>query len=326
VKRREFITLLGSAAAAPLTARAQQPALPVVGLLNAGSPEQLVEPMAAFRKGLSETGFVEGRNLAFEFRWAHNDLRRMPDMAADLVRRQVAVIAAPGFAPAAIAAKAVTSTIPIVFSTGGDPVEIGLVASLNRPGGNVTGVSYMNAELGPKRLGLLHELVRGARRFSALFNADDPNSRVPLTDLQARAADIGVTVEPLYIRNDRDIDAAFDGFKERRFEALLIFPSTVLFDRRVQVLTLAARHAAPIIYPAREWAMAGGLMSYGSSFVDQWLQAGIYTGRVLRGEKPADMPILRATKFEFVINLQAAKALGIDVSSTLLALADEVIK
>jgi putative tryptophan/tyrosine transport system substrate-binding protein len=326
VKRREFITLLGSAAAAPLTARAQQPALPVVGLLNAGSPEQLVEPMAAFRKGLSETGFVEGRNLAFEFRWAHNNLRRMPDMAADLVRRQVAVIAAPGFAPAAIAAKAVTSTIPIVFSTGGDPVEIGLVASLNRPGGNVTGVSYMNAELGPKRLGLLHELVRGARRFSALFNADDPNSRVPLTDLQARAADIGVTVEPLYIRNDRDIDAAFDGFKERRFEALLIFPSTVLFDRRVQVLTLAARHAAPIIYPAREWAMAGGLMSYGSSFVDQWLQAGIYTGRVLRGEKPADMPILRATKFEFVINLQAAKALGIDVSSTLLALADEVIK
>jgi putative ABC transport system substrate-binding protein len=327
MRRREFITLLsGMAAAWPLAAGAQQSAMPVVGLLNAGSPEHLVEPMAAFRKGLSETGYVEGRNLAFEFRWAHNDLRRMPDMAADLVRRQVAVIAAPGFASAEIAAKAVTSTIPIVFSTGGDPVEIGLVVSLNRPGGNVTGVSYMNAELGPKRLGLLHELVRGAKRFAALFNADDPNSRVPLTDLQARAADIGVTVEPLYIRNDRDIDAAFDGLKERRFEALLIFPSVVLFDRRVQVLTLAARHAAPIIYPAREWATAGGLMSYGSSFVDQWLQAGIYTGRVLKGEKPADMPILRATKFEFVINLQAAKALGIDISSTLLALADEVIE
>jgi putative tryptophan/tyrosine transport system substrate-binding protein len=180
MRRRQFITLLGSMAAAPLAARAQQPALPVVGLLNAGSPEQLVEPMAAFRKGLSETGYVEGRNLAFEFRWAHNDLRRMPDMAADLVRRRVAVIAAPGFAPAAIAAKAATSTIPIVFSTGGDPVEIGLVASLSRPGGNVTGVSYMNTELGPKRLGLLHELVRGAKRFAALFNADDPTSRVPI--------------------------------------------------------------------------------------------------------------------------------------------------
>jgi putative tryptophan/tyrosine transport system substrate-binding protein len=245
IGRRKFILALGGAGAAwPLAARARQPAMPVVGLLNAGSPDLLVEPMAAFRKGLSETGYVEGRNLAFEFRWAHNDLGRMPDLAADLVRRGVAVIATPGFAPAALAAKAATSTIPIVFSTGGDPVEIGLVASLNRPGGNVTGVSYMNTELGPKRLGLLHELVPGAKRFAALFNADDPTSRVPLPDLKARAAEIGLTVEPLYMRDERDIDAAFDGLKERQFEALLIFPSTVLFNRRVQVLTLAARHAS----------------------------------------------------------------------------------
>jgi putative tryptophan/tyrosine transport system substrate-binding protein len=327
MKRRAFVLGVGgAAAAAPLAAPAQQPVLPVVGLLSPGFPEHLAEPLAAFRKGLSETGYVEGRNMTFEFRWAHNDLDRLPDLAADLVRRRVAVIATPGSAAAAVAAKAATTTTPVVFSTGGDPVEIGLVASLNRPGRNVTGVSYMNAELGPKRLGLLHELVPAAKRFAALFNVDDPASRVPQSDVQARAAEIGLTVELLYIRNDRDIDAAFAGLKEGRFEALPIFPSPVLFNRRIKVLTLAARHAAPIIYPAREWAAAGGLMSYGSSFVDQWLQAGIYTARVLKGEKPADMPILRATKFEFVINLQAAKALGIDVPPTLLALADEVIE
>jgi putative ABC transport system substrate-binding protein len=327
MNRRAFVLSVGGAAAAgPFAAHAQQPPLPVVGLLNPSSPEYLVEPMAAFRKGLGEIGYADGRNMAFEFRWAHNDFRQLPGLAADLVRRWVAVIVTPGSAAAALAAKATTTTIPIVFSTGGDPVEIGLVTSLNRPGGNITGVSYMNTELGPKRLGLLHEFAPAAKRFAALFNVDDPVNRAPLPDVQARAQEIGLTVEPLYIRNDRDIDAAFAGHKEGRFEALLVFPSTVLFDRRVQVLTLAARHATPIIYPAREWATAGGLMSYGSSFVDQWLQAGIYTGRALKGEKPADMPILRATKFEFVINQQAAKALGIDVPSTLLALADEVIE
>ena len=327
IKRREFITLLGGAAAAwPLAAGAQQPAMPVIGFLNPGSPEHLVEPMAAFRKGLSETGYIEGHNLTIEFRWAHNDTGRLPELAADLVRRQVAVIATPGYGAAALAAKAATTTIPIVFSTGGDPVQIGLVASLNRPGGNVTGISYMNAELAPKRLGLLHELVPRAKRFGALLNVDDPVNRVPLPDLQARGADIGLAIEPFYLRSDRDIDLAFASLQERRTEALLVFPSTLLFNRRVQVLTLAARHLAPIIYPAREWAMAGGLMSYGSSFTEQWLQAGIYTGRVLKGEKPAELPILRATKFEFIINLQTAKALGLDIPPTLLGLADEVIE
>jgi len=327
IKRREFITLLGGAAAAwPLAAGAQQPAMPVIGFLNPGSPEHLVEPMAAFRKGLSETGYVEGHNLTIEFRWAHNDTGRLPELAADLVRRQVAVIATPRYGAAALAAKAATTTIPIVFSTGGDPVQIGLVASLNRPGGNVTGISYMNAELAPKRLGLLHELVPRAKRFGALLNVDDPVNRVPLPDLQARGADIGLAIEPFYLRSDRDIDLAFASLQERRTEALLVFPSTLLFNRRVQVLTLAARHLAPIIYPAREWAMAGGLMSYGSSFTEQWLQAGIYTGRVLKGEKPAELPILRATKFEFIINLQTAKALGLDIPPTLLGLADEVIE
>ena len=327
MRRRAFITLLGGAAAAwPLAAGAQQPAMPVIGFLNPGSPEHLVEPMAAFRKGLSETGYVEGHNLTIEFRWAHNDTGRLPELAADLVRRQVAVIATPRYGAAALAAKAATTTIPIVFSTGGDPVQIGLVVSLNRPGGNVTGISYMNAELAPKRLGLLHELVPRAKRFGALLNVDDPVNRVPLPDLQARGADIGLAIEPFYLRSDRDIDLAFASLQERRTEALLVFPSTLLFNRRVQVLTLAARHLAPIIYPAREWAMAGGLMSYGSSFTEQWLQAGIYTGRVLKGEKPAELPILRATKFEFIINLQTAKALGLDIPPQLLGLADEVIE
>jgi len=224
LRRRDFITLLGGAAAWPIAAGGQPPVMQVVGLLNPGFPEHLVEPMAAFRKGLSEAGYVEGCNMTFEFRWGHNNLNQLLELAADLARRHVAVIATPGYGAAALAAKAATTTIPIVFSTGGDPVEIGLVASLNHPGGNITGISYMNAELGPKRLGLLHELVPAAKRFAALFNVDDPTSRGPLPNLLARGEEIGLAIEPLYVRGDRDIDAAFAGFKEGRFGALLVFP------------------------------------------------------------------------------------------------------
>jgi ABC-type uncharacterized transport system substrate-binding protein len=319
LRRREFITLLGGAAAAwPLAARAQQPAMPVIGYLSHGSPEQTAALVEAFRKGLSETGFVEGRNVVIEYRWAHNEPDRLPELAADLVRRQVAVLATPGTSP--IAAKAATTAIPIVFSTGGDPVEAGLVASLNRPGGNVTGISYMNVELSA------NELLPGAARFGVLIDPANPSSQSILTDLQAAAAVIDRHIEAFTAGNNHDIDRAFAALAQTRSDGLLISPMPLFYNRRVQILTLAARHAVPVVYPAREWAEAGGLMSYGSSYTDQHRQAGVYTGRILRGEKAADLPILRATRFELVINLQTAKSLGIDIPTTLLARADEVIE
>jgi putative ABC transport system substrate-binding protein len=325
MKRREFITLLGGAAASwPLAARAQQPAMPVIGYLSHGSPEQTAALVEAFRKGLSETGFVEGRNVVIEYRWAHNEPDRLPELAADLVRRQVNVLATPGTSP--IAAKAATTTIPIVFSTGGDPVEAGLVASLNRPGGNVTGISYMNVELSAKRLGLLHELLPGAARFGVLIDPANPSSQSILTGLQAAASAIDRHIEAFTAANNGEIDKAFAALAQTRSDGLLISPMPLFYNRRIQILTLAARHAVPVVYPAREWAEAGGLMSYGSSYTDQHRQAGVYTGRILRGEKAADLPILRATRFEFVINLQTAKSLGIDIPTTLLARADEVIE
>jgi putative ABC transport system substrate-binding protein len=327
LKRREFVTLLGGAAVAwPVVAHAQPQPMPVVGLLLQGSPESMEEPMSAFRKGLGETGFLDGRNVVFESRWAHNDMSRLPGLVADLVQRRVSVIAAPGATQAVLAAKAATATIPIVFSTSGDPVQIGIVASLNRPGGNVTGISYMNAELGGKRVSLLRELVSKAKRFGVLSWLGEPTSKAAVTSIQEAGAATGLQIEPLDYHDSRDIDAAFASLQQKRIEALLVNPSTLLLSRRVQILTLAARHAVPVIYPARFWATAGGLMSYGSSFADQFRQAGIYTGRVLKGAKPADLPILRATKFEFVINMQTANALGIDIPPTLLALADEVIE
>jgi putative ABC transport system substrate-binding protein len=325
MRRRQFITLLGGAAAAwPVGARAQQSAMPVIGYLSHGSPEQTAALVAAFRKGLSETGFVEGRNVAIEYRYAYNETHRLPELAADLVRRQVAVIATPGTSP--IAAKAATTTIPIVFSTGADPVQAGLVASLNRPGGNVTGISYMNVELSAKRLGLLHELLPGAARFGVLIDPAMSSAQVILTDLQSAASAIGRHIEALTAGTNRDIDTAFASLTPMRLDGLLISPMPMFYDRRVQILTLAARHGLPVVYPAREWAEAGGLMSYGSSYADQHRQAGVYTGRILRGEKVADLPILRATKFEFVINLQTAKILALDVPPSLLARADEVIE
>jgi ABC-type uncharacterized transport system substrate-binding protein len=327
MRRRTFITLLGGAAAAwPLAARAQPAAMPVIGFLWAGSPERMEPLVAAFRKGLSETGYDEGRNVTIEYRFAENENDRLPALAADLVRRQVAVLATPGTTIAAFAAKAETTTIPIVFSTAADPVQLGLVDSINRPGGNITGISYMNTELAAKRLGLLHELLPGARRFAVLLNPDGPTSASVVADLETAASVIGRQIEVLAARNNREIDTAFASFVQKRTDGLLVNPEPLFFGRQVQILTLATRHAVAAIYPARFWADAGGLMSYGSSFTDQFRQAGIYTGRVLKGEKPANMPILRATKFEFVINLQTARTFGLDVPPTLLARADEVIE
>jgi putative ABC transport system substrate-binding protein len=327
MKRREFITLLGGAAAAwPRAARAQQPTMPVVGYLYAGSPEPTAHLVAAFRKGLGEVGYVEGQNVAVEFRWTHNDNNRLPELAADLVRRRVAVIATPGSIATALAAKAATATIPIVFSAGADPVQAGLVASLNRPGGNITGVLTMNNEIGAKRLGLLHELLPGAARFAVLVNPSNPTAESTIADAQAAASTIGRQIEVLTASTNRDIDAAFAILMQKRVDALLVVPDPLFVNRRVQLQSLATRHAVPAIYSVRENVEAGGLMSYGSSLTDLFRQNGIYVGRILRGEKPTDLPVMRATRFEFVINLQTARLLGIDIPATLLAIADEVIE
>jgi putative tryptophan/tyrosine transport system substrate-binding protein len=324
MRRRDFVTLLGGAAAGwPLAARAQQPAMPVIGFLYPGVPEASASQVAAFRKGLSEAGFVEGRNVAIEYRFAYDDNARLPELAADLVRRRVAVIAAPGSTAGALAAKAATTTIPIVFSTGGDPVQVGLVASLNRPGGNVTGIGSMNAELGPKRLGLLHELLPKAERFAALVSA---RTSLSVPDLQAAASAIGLPIEFLPAATNRDIEMAFATLVQKRVDGLLVQPTPLFDNRRVQLVTLAAHHRLPTMYAFRDHVEAGGLMSYGSSAADRDRQVGVYVGRILKGEKPADLPVMRAVRFEFVINLQTARLLGIAVPPTLLATADEVIE
>jgi ABC-type uncharacterized transport system substrate-binding protein len=326
MRRRGFITLLGGAAAWPLAARAQQPAVPVVGFLYPGAPELSTGIVAAFRKGLGEAGFVEGRNVAVEFRFAYNDNARLPELTAELVRRRVAVIATPGSTPSALAAKAATTTIPIVFSIGPDPVELGLVASLNRPGGNITGITSMNAELGAKRLGLLHELLPSAERFAVLVN---PSNRAaePLTrDVQAAGSALGRQIEILNASTARGIDTAFASLVQGRADALVVSPDPFLDSRRVQLVTLATHHRLPTIYSFRENVEIGGLMSYGSNAADRDRQCGIYTGRILKGEKPADLPVIRAAKFEFIFNLQTARVLGLDVPPSLLARADEVIE
>jgi putative ABC transport system substrate-binding protein len=326
MKRREFLTVLAGATAWPLGARAQQPRVPVIGYLSAAAPEAAAPLVAAFRKGLSEAGYVEGRNVAIEYYFAHHDLARLPDMAADLVGRQVAVIVAPGSTPAALAAKAATTTIPVIFQIGGDPVQIGLVASFNRPGGNVTGIASMNVELGAKRLGLLHELLPAAARFAVLVNPDNPTSKSLITDAQAAASTIGRKIEALAAGTNREIDAAFATLPQKRTDALLVSPDTLFLDRRVQLVTLAARHAVPTIYPYREHAEIGGLMSYGVSVPEIYRLVGLYTGRILKGEKPGDLPVMQAAKFEFIINLQSARTIGIEVPPDLLSLADEVIE
>ena len=300
--------------------------MPVVGFVYPGVPELSTGIVAAFRKGLNEAGFIEGRNVTVEFRFAYNDNARLPELAADLAQRRVAVIATPGSTPSALAAKAATATIPIVFGIGPDPVEIGLVASLNRPGGNITGVSSMNAELGAKRLGLLHELLPTAVRFAVLVNPNNRNAEALTRDAQATASALSRQVEVLPASNTREIDAAFVSLLQKRADALLVSPDPLFDSRRVQLVTLATHHRLPTIYSFRENVEIGGLMSYGSSAAERDRQVGIYTGRILKGEKAAELPVIRAAKFEFVINLQTAKVLGLNVPQALLATAVEVIE
>jgi putative tryptophan/tyrosine transport system substrate-binding protein len=327
MRRREFIAVLSGAAAAwPLGARAQQPAMPVIGYLYEGSAEPTAQLLAAFRKGLSETGYVEGRNVTIELRWAQGQYDRLPELAAELVRRRVAVIVAPGGMPAALAAQAATTTIPIVFGTGGDPERTGLVASLNRPGGNVTGVSAMNVELTAKRFGLLHELLPEAARFAVLVNPNSPLTESAITDLRAAASSIGRELEVLTANTNHDINAAFATLVQKRADALFINGDAFFTSRVVQLATLAVHHRVPAIYSVREFVAVGGLISYGASFADMFRQVGIYTGRILRGEKPAELPVLQATKFELVINAQTARMLGLTVPEKLLVAADEVIE
>jgi putative ABC transport system substrate-binding protein len=327
VRRRDFISLLGSAVATwPIAARAQQPAMPVIGFLRAGSAEATVHLLTAFRQGLKESGYVEGQNVAIEYRWAEGQNARLPELAADLVRRQVAVIVTPGGTAAAIAAKGTTTTIPIVFSMGADPVKAGLVAGFNRPGGNITGVSSMTGKLGAKQLGLLHELLPRAAHFAVLVNPNNPLAEPLNRDVQAAALAIGRQIEVLTASTNRDIDAVFAGLVQKRVDALLVGSDPLFESRRVQFVTLATHHKVPAIYFAREFAEVGGLMSYAASQTDMYRQVGVYTGRILKGEKPADLPVWRATKLEFVINLLTARVLGIDVPPMLLARADEVIE
>jgi putative ABC transport system substrate-binding protein len=327
LKRREFITLLGGAAAAwPLSARAQQPKMPVVGFLSAESPELWVGRMRAFRQGLSETGYVEGRNVAIEYRWAESRNDRLPALAADLVRLQVSVITVLGSTPGALAAKAATTTIPIVFFTGADPVAFGLVASLSRPGGNLTGVANLGVELGPKRLEVLHELLPAATVVALLVNPTNPIVEVESRGVQDAARTLGLQLHVLDASTERDFDAVFASLFQLRASALVIAPDAFFTSRSEQLAALALRHAVPTMYQYREFAAAGGLMSYGDNVADHDRLAGVYTGRILNGEKPADLPVLQSTKAELIINLKSAKTLGITVPQLLLARADEVIE
>jgi putative ABC transport system substrate-binding protein len=328
VKRRDFITLLGGVAAAwPLAARAQQAAMPVIGYLSAGTPESGSDLTAAFRKGLAEAGYVEGRNLAIEYRWGQNDFGRLPELAADLVRRHVSVIATPGSTQGALAAKAATESIPIVFQNAGDPIQIGLVASLNRPGRNITGINSMNVELMPKRLGLLHELVPKAGRIAVLINPTNaPVAEIELQSIRDAARTLGLQVQVFNASTSREVDTAFAMLAQERMEALVVGNSPIYYERRVQLANLASRYAMPAIYGRREQTEVGGLMSYGTSLTDQSRQVGVYVGRILKGEKPGDLPVMQAAKFEFIINLQSARTIGIEVPPALLSIADDVIE
>ena len=326
VTRRQLITLLGGAASLwPLGARAQQPAMPVIGFLGSSAPVDRARFLTAFRQGLREPGYVEGQNVAIEYRWAQDQADRLPDLAADLVRRQVTVIAAHD-TPSSIVAKAATTTIPIVFASGADPVKLGLVASLNRPGGNVTGVTFVVAELGAKHLGLLHELQPGAVRVGVLVDPNYPLTESFVSDIRAAASSIRKQIEVFEAPTGRDIDAVFASLAQKPVDALLVGPGPLLNNRRVQLVTLATYHRVPAITAWREATEAGGLMSYGTSITGAYRQAGVYTGRILKGEKPSDLPVMQSTMFEFVINLNTARAFGLNFPPGLLAIADEVIE
>jgi len=327
MRRREFIILFGGAAGAwPLAARAQQPVMPVIGFLSSVSPGPWAHLVAAFRQGLSETGYVEGRNVAIEFRWAEGQYDRLPALAADLVARQVAVLVATGGTMPIRAAKAATTKIPIVFTIGGDPVQLGIVASLNRPGGNITGVNVFTSEMDAKRLGLIHEMVPTAALIAVLINPKNPNAETQSKDIPEAARSVVQRIRILTATTERELDAAFKIMIELGAGALLVAADPFFNSRREYIVALAARHGIPAMYEQREFALAGGLMSYGTNLSHSYRQAGLYTGRVLKGEKPADLPVVQSSKFEFVINLNAAKALGIDVPPSLSARADEVIE
>ncbi|MBO0718642.1 MAG: ABC transporter substrate-binding protein [Rhizobiales bacterium] len=325
MRRREFITLLaGTAAVWPRAARAQQSTMPVIGFLNSATPNSYARQLSAFRQGLSETGYVEGHNVAVEVRWAENQYDRLPGLAADLVRRQVAVIAANN--PAALPAKAATATIPIVFTVGLDPVAMGLVESLNHPGGNATGVTSLNVEMGPKRLDVLREAVPTATTIALLINPANPNAGTMSNELQAAAQTRGLQLHVLHASTERDLDAVFASLVEVRAGALLILTDPLFIGLSDELAALALRHMVPTIFQYREFVAAGGLMSYGGNVSDQFQQVGVYTGRILNGEKPADLPVQQVTKVELIINLKTAKTLGLTIPLTLLGRADEIIE
>jgi ABC-type uncharacterized transport system substrate-binding protein len=325
VKRREFITLLGGAAAWPAGARAQQPAMPVIGFLSPTSPDANVDRLRGFRQGLREQSYVEGENAAVEYRWAENQIDRLPELAAELVRRQVSVLVALGD-PAAFAAKAATATIPTVFLVAGDPVRLGLVASIPRPGGHITGINIVNAELAAKRMELLRVLVPPIVRIAVFVNPADMTLIDPqLKGVEVAARAMGLQIKIVGANTADEIDAAFGSLERERPDALFVATTPFLNARRVQLVQLAAFHRLPATYAQRDYVQAGGLMSYGSNIVDAYRQLGIYAGRILKGAKPADLPVQQPTKFEFVINLRTAKAFGLDLPPSVLALADEVI-
>jgi putative ABC transport system substrate-binding protein len=325
VTRREFITLLGGAAVVwPLAAGAQQAAMPVIGFIDAASAADRTNSIAAFREGLAKAGYVEGQNVAIEYRWAEGRYDRLPELATDLVRRRVSVIATPGTTAAALAAKAATETIPIVFGVGGDPVQLGLVASLNRPGGNATGVNFFTSELMAKRMQLLRELVPAAKRVAVLVNPTDRSNETTLRDVEAAA--IGQEVVALEVASGREIDSAFESLEREKVEALFVSGGAFFTARRTQLTILAARYALPATYTQRLFVEVGGLLSYGTDIHDAFRQVGVYTARVLKGAKPADLPVSQPTKFEMVINLNTARALRLEVPPALLARADEVIE
>jgi putative tryptophan/tyrosine transport system substrate-binding protein len=326
MRRREFITLLGSVGAWPLAARGQQPPMPVIGFLNTQSPESIPHWMAAFRQGLKETGFVEDQNVAVEYRWAKGQYDRLPELAADLVRRQVAVVAATGGEPSPQAAKAATQTIPIVFTANGDPVAEGLVASLNRPGGNATGITIFGPAAVTKRVQLLHELVPQAATIAYLMNPNDPNAEAEMRAAETAAMSLGKEMLTFRASSEGEFEVAFATMVQQRRDALLVASDVFFLSRRDQLASFAARYRIPAIYYLREFAEAGGLITYGNRLPDAYRQVGIYVGRILKGEKPGDLPIQQSTKFDLVINLKTAKALGIEIPISMQLLADEIIE
>ena len=326
LRRRDFITLIGGTVAAwPFAARAQQPAMPVIGFLGSGTPGAYQPFVSAYHAGLKETGYVEGHNVAIEYRWAQGEYALLPKMADDLIRARVSVIAAAG-TPAALVAKAATTSIPIVFVVVDDPAKLGLVASLSRPGGNATGMNFVMAELESKQLGLLHELAPAATRVGLLVNPNYPLTEPVTRDVIAAASAIGFAIDVVQASNSREIEAAFATLVRNKADALLVGPDALLLSRRLQIATLATRHAIPTLYNVREYAEAGGLMSYGTNQTEAYRQFGLYTGKILKGIKPADLPVIQSTKFELVINLPTARAIGLEIPATLLARADEVIE